>query len=331
VATNQAAGPWQTPWRLLRLVSLALALTLLPALAAAAAPAGRAFRDCSHCPVMVPLPSGTFVMGSGASDPMHDVLEGPQRPVSVGPIAVGRYDVTVGEWAAFVRATRRPTAQGCQWTGKPGPEGEKSSSWKDLGFDQTDLDPVVCVSWNDAQDYAAWLSRKTRKRYRLLSEAEWEYAARAGTTSAYWWGDGPTHEHANYGTEACCGGLVSGPDKWIKTSPGDAFPPNGFGLYDMSGNVLQWVEDCFSPSYAGLPTDGSAFRTPRRIDASGDLADLDGKSTCSFRVVRGGDWGDQGRWIRSASRSFAPPPGPGQDLGAYRSGGVGFRVARSLP
>jgi formylglycine-generating enzyme required for sulfatase activity len=221
--------------------------------------------------------------------------------------------------------------RGCQWTGKPGPDGAKASSWQDLGFDQTDRDPVVCVTWNDARDYAAWLSGRTHKAYRLLSEAEWEYAARAGTTTAFYWGAGNSHDHANHGTEECCGGLAAGRDRWIKTSPSDAFPPNGFGLFDMSGNVLQWVEDCFSPNYAGLPTDGSAFTTPRTIEATGDLKDLNGSSTCAYRVVRGGDWGDQARWVRTAARSFAPPPGPGPDLSAYRSGGVGFRVARAAP
>jgi len=123
---------------------------------------------------------------------------------------------------------------------------------------------------------------------------------------------------------------MKGRDKWIKTSPGDAFPPNAFGLYDMHGNVLQWVEDCFAPSYTDAPTDGSAYLRSEPIKASGDLKDLDGTMTCSYRVVRGGDWGDQVRWIRSAARSFAPPPGDGPKLDAYRSGGVGFRVARDM-
>ena len=287
-----------------------------------------AVKDCSHCPEMVPIPAGRFLMGTLAEDPLHDALEGPRHEVIVPSFLAGKYDVTRSEWAYFVRSTGRPTVKGCQWTGKVGPEGDKSASWDDLGFEQTDRDPVVCVTWRDAKDYARWLSRKTGKRYRLLSEAEWEYAARGGTTTPYFWGTGASHEHANYGTEECCGGLVSGRDKWIKTSPGDAFDPNGFGLFDMSGNVLQWVEDCFSPDYAGLPTNGAPFQTARPIVATGDLKDLSGTSTCSYRVVRGGDWGDQARWIRTASRSFAPPPGPSAALGAYRSGGVGFRVAR---
>lgn len=288
-------------------------------------------RDCAHCPEMVVIPAGSFVMGTEAGDPLHDALEGPTRRVSIARFAAGRFDVTRTEWTTFVQLTRRPTVKGCQWTGKSGPAGEAGAAWNNLGFVQSSRDPVVCVTWQDAQDYIRWLSRKTGKKYRLLSEAEWEYAARAGTTSPYFWASGNSHDHANHGTETCCGGVAEGRDRWIKTSPGNAFPPNDFGLFDMSGNVLQWVEDCFSPSYAGLPTDGSAFRQARPIKASGDLRDLDGTSTCAFRVVRGGDWGDPRRWIRTASRNFAPPPGRDQSLSSYRSSGVGFRVARNLP
>lgn len=315
-----------------RLAALALMIAPSAALSGARTTAAldQPFQDCSHCPQMVVVPAGSFLMGSAANDPGHDLLESPEHLVTVPRFAAGRYDVTLAEWAYFASITRRPLVTGCQWTGKPGPQGEKASSWRDLGFSQTGLDPVVCVTWRDAKDYTAWLSHRTGKKYRFLSEAEWEYAARAGTTTPYWWGVGDTHEHANHGTEKCCGGAQSGRDKWIKTSPGNAFPPNPFGLFDMSGNVLQWVEDCFSPSYTGLPTDGSAYTTATNISATGDLKDLSGTSTCNYRVVRGGDWADQTRWIRSASRSFAPPPGPGSDLSAYRSGGVGFRVARSI-
>ena len=169
----------------------------------------------------------------------------PPAPFAVHCFAAGRLDVTRSEWAAYVRTTHRLVAKGCQWTGKQGPDADKVASWDDLGFEQSASDPVVCVSWNDARDYARWLSQRTGKRYRLLSEAEWEYAARAGTTTAYYWGSGASHDYANHGTEKCCGGAEQGSDRWIWTSPGGAFPANRFGLYyDMSGNVLQWVEDC---------------------------------------------------------------------------------------
>src|SRR4051794_22171828 len=154
-----------------------------------------AVRDCSNCPEMVSIPAGRFLMGTAAEDPLHDALEGPRHKVTVRSFLAGKYDVTRSEWAYFVRSTSRPTVKGCQWTGKVGPDGVKSASWDDLGFEQTDRDPVVCVTWQDAKDYAKWLTRKTGKRYRLLSEAEWEYAARAGTTTPYFWGAGASHEH----------------------------------------------------------------------------------------------------------------------------------------
>jgi formylglycine-generating enzyme required for sulfatase activity len=288
------------------------------------------FRDCVGCAEMVFIPGGSFTMGSAADDPTADALEQPSHQVRVRSFAAGKFDVSVAEWRKFARATKRPTASGCQWTGKDGPDAEKAS-WEDLGFPQTPQDPVVCVSWGDAKDYAGWLSNKTGKRYRLLSEAEWEYASRAGVRSAYRWKPGTSHEFANHGTEECCGGLAKGRDKWVNTSPGGAFPPNGFGLYDMNGNVMQWVEDCFAPTYSDTPRDGAADVKSVPINTTGDLKDLNGTMTCDYRVLRGGDWAQQARWIRSAARSFAPPPGPGPRLNNYRSGGVGFRVARDLP
>lgn len=288
------------------------------------------FRDCAGCPEMVMIPAGSYLMGSADSDTTADSLEKPQHAVHIRAFAAGKFDVTRLEWATFARATRRPTVKGCQWTGKTGDDGERSASWEDLGFTQTSRDPVVCVTWQEAQDYVAWLSKRTHRHYRLLSEAEWEYSSRAGSNQPYPWPSGRSHDFANHGTEECCGGLAEGRDQWIKTSPGDAFPPNAFGLYDMHGNVLQWVQDCLSLSYVDTPRDGSPYIASSSIKASGDLGDLNGMNTCDFRVVRGGDWGDQVRWIRSAARSFAPPPGPGQKLGSYRSGGVGFRVARDI-
>jgi sulfatase-modifying factor enzyme 1 len=112
--------------------------------------------------------------------------------------------------------------------------------------------PVVCLTWSDAQDYVHWLSENTGKKYRLPSESEWEYAARAGSETAYPWGAGASHEYANYGADNW-GGLASGRDKWVNTSPVDSFPPNAFGLHDMHGNVLQWLQDCFAPDYSALP------------------------------------------------------------------------------
>jgi len=315
--------------------------------------ARKSFRDCAECPEMVVIPGGRFTMGSPKDEPGHFYSEWPQRQVTIHQFAAGKFDVTRGEWASFVKATNRTTPDGCGFSGFP-EKDEARASWRKLGFPQDDQHPVVCVTWEDAQDYAQWLSQRTRHRYRLLSEAEWEYAARAGTSTPYPWGTNASHDYANYGTEKCCGdGLALGRDKWVYTSPVGSFPPNAFGLYDMNGNVLQFVQDCFSPSYTGLPTDGSAYQkdddlteqklrdfvtdycTQDVLDGHRDTAKLDkcvkgfmsdfaGRRSCSFRMLRGGDWGDPPKEIRSAFRNFGPPPW------MTRSAGVGFRVARTL-
>jgi formylglycine-generating enzyme required for sulfatase activity len=308
----------------------ALIFATLCASAAEAKNQPRSFRDCGSCPQMIVIPGGNFLMGSPGGEKGRDVIEGPQRAVRIRSFAVGKYDVTRGEWRAFVAATHRSTANGCQWVG-PTRAHELTANWDKLDFVQTDAHPVVCVTWNDAQDYVRWLSATTHRNYRLLSEAQWEYAARGGTTTPNWWGSGTSHAFANHGTAKCCGGLAEDRDKWLFTSPVGAFPPNPFGLYDMSGNVLQFVADCFMPTYDPSAADGSPNVRAIKLSTSGDLAGLNGASSCDYRVVRGGDWGDQSAWIRSAARSFAPPPGPDDKLETYRSGGVGFRVARDMP
>lgn len=273
---------------------------------------GAVFRDCSNCPEMVILPAGLFAMGSPPDEPERQEPEGPQHEVSVQRFAIGRFAVTRGQWSAFVVATRRPEHRGCEWAGFPRGESARAS-WRRLGFVQDDTHPVVCVSWTDAQDYVRWLSRRTGHHYRLPTEAEWEFGARAGGATAYPWGAAASHEQANYGAEACCSELASGRDQWRHTAPVGSFPPNAFGLYDMHGNAWQWVQDCFAESYAGAPSDGSA------VDPPG----------CRRRVLRGGTWGDTPAMIRSAFRNWAPPPRWNPQW-EYRSGGVGFRVARSL-
>jgi formylglycine-generating enzyme required for sulfatase activity len=312
--------------KLVGLIALAAAAAIF---AGPASAKPREFRDCRDCPEMVVIASGQFRMGSPADEHGRDSLEGPQHAVAVRRFAIGKYDVTRGQWRAFVAATHRRSVSGCQWVG-PTRDHEKTANWRRLDFVQDDRHPVVCVTWFDARDYAAWLSRKTHQHYRLPSEAEWEYAARAGTDTAFWWGKGASHEFANHGTEECCGGLAQGRDRWIFTSPGGAFRANPFGLHDMAGNVLQFVADCFAPSYDRASADGSPNLRAVKLRTSGDLIDLNGADSCNFRVVRGGDWGDQAAWVRSAARSFAPPPGPGDTLATYRSGGVGFRVARDF-
>lgn len=289
---------------------------------------GQTFRDCAECPEMVVIPAGSFTMGSPDHEPGRYEGEGPLRRVSIRQFAAGKFDVTRSQWAAFVSATNRETRGGCFWTGRSGSEPDPVGSWRDAGFPQDDDHPVVCVTWDDAQDYVSWLSQRTGLGYRLLTEAEWEYAARAGTTTPYPWGVAASHDYSNYGADACCSPLASGRDKWEKTSPVGAFPPNAFGLYDMHGNVLQWVQDCFAPSYAGLPADGSAYETVVELNMTGRLSRMTGTSSCSYRRIRGANWNDPPTMVRSAYRNFGP--GPGGTLQNYGSTGVSFRVARRL-
>jgi len=293
---------------------------------------GQTFRDCAECPEMVVIPAGSFTMGSPANEPGRYDREGPQRQVSIRQFAAGKFDVTRGQWADFVSATNRETPRGCAWTGrseiKPPWATDPDGSWRNLRFPQDDSHPVVCVTWNDAQDYVRWLSQRTGHKYRLLTESEWEYVARAGTTTPYPWGSNASHDYANYGADACCSGLASGRDQWVNTSPVGSFPPNAFGLYDLNGNVLQWVQDCFASSYSELPTGSSAYETVLQLQMEGRFSAMTGTSSCSYRMLRGGDWGDPPAMIRSAYRNFGP--GPGATLQDYRSGGVGLRVARTL-
>jgi formylglycine-generating enzyme required for sulfatase activity len=289
----------------------------------------QSFRDCADCPEMVVIPVDDFMMGSDPTEPGRSDREGPQRRVHIRQFAAGKFEVTRGQWAAFASATNRATNDGCFWTARSGNKPDPIGSWRNTGFPQeTDNHPVVCVTWDDAQDYTRWLSERSGQKYRLLTEAEWEYAARAGSATPYPWGATATHEYANYGADACCSGLASGRDDWINTAPGGAFPSNAFGLHDMHGNVLEWVQDCFASSYLGLPTDGSAYETAVTLQMTGRFASMNGTSSCAYRMLRGGDWGNPPAFIRSANRNFGP--GPGASLQDYRSGGVGFRVARSI-
>jgi formylglycine-generating enzyme required for sulfatase activity len=263
------------------ILALACSFTTSHAVAQAkAAPrAGTVFRDCRACPEMVVLPAGSFSMGSSAEEKSWAASHGsslgsvadeaPQHQVSLPSFALGKYDVTRGEYAAFARETGYPAGDGCgrgraifKW------EKDPKSTLENPGQAQTDRDPVVCVSWQDARAYIAWLNRKAHRGgaasangpYRLPSEAEWEYAARAGTTTKFYWGDddaaAPVHAwfNANSGCKKVEGLFCD----HGKTHPVGAKPPNAFGLYDMAGNVWQWTEDCYDNSYAGIPADGRA-------------------------------------------------------------------------
>jgi formylglycine-generating enzyme required for sulfatase activity len=241
-----------------------------------------AFKECANCPEMVVVPAGRFMMGSPVSEPGRSDDESPQHTVTFGyRFAVGRFAVTFDEWDTCVAAggcnNYRPSDQG--WG-----RGRR---------------PVINVTGDDGKAYAAWLSRKTGKPYRLLSESEHEYAVRAGTTTPYPWGQEIGKGNANCST---CG------SQWDnkQTAPVGSFAPNAFGLYDMVGNVWQWLEDCWSNGYNGAPADGSAW-------TAGD---------CSRRVARGTSWLGDPEALRSAYRSWGPA-----DL---RDDIFGFRVGRTL-
>jgi formylglycine-generating enzyme len=285
---------------------------------------GRVFRDCPDaCPQMVVVPPGEFAMGSPPTEIGRFDSESPQHRVAIGyALAVGRYDITRGEYAAFVQATGyRPKEAGCFTVNASGTAValDAQASWRQPGFGQSARDPVVCINFDDAGAYVAWLSQKTAHAYRLLSEAEYEYAERAGTTSAYWWGDGAasTCSYANGADLDAKASLawtmrfprrtvISCHDGYVFTSPVGSFKPNAFGLYDMTGDVWSWLGDCWNDSYAGAPTDGSA-------NLVGD---------CARRALRGGSWTYDSRILRSANRDTVTT--------SARLIDVGFRIARTL-
>ena len=239
--------------------------------------AAQVFRDCPDCPEMVVIPAGAFTMGSPASEVGRNYDEGPQHTVMLRSFAMGVTEVTFDEWDACVRAG------GCNGY-RPDDEG-----WGRGAL------PVINVNWEDAQAYVSWLSESTGAAYRLPSESEWEYAARAGTTTPFHTGSTISTDQANYGDGN------RGP-KFVGT-----FAPNAFGLYDMHGNVWEWVEDCWHGDYGGAPSDGTAWTR--------------GGNWC-HRVLRGGSWRSSPQILRSADRlSYSA---------RNRIDLAGFRVSRTL-
>ena len=249
---------------------------------------GDTIRDCpSLCPELIVVPGGTFRMGSDDGEKGRGPNEGPVQTVTISkPFAVGKYEVTFAEWDACVKDG------GCVHAGD------------DQGWGRDKL-PAVDISWDDAQQYTGWLRKQTGKPYRLLTEAEWEYAARAGTTTPFSTGDTITTADANFDGNYTYGNTQKGEFRQRTTAVG-SFKPNAYGLYDMHGNVWEWVQDCYEDNYTGLPLEGGA-RT------SGD---------CSGRVARGGAWASDPGYLRSADRFKYSSGSRGDD--------TGFRVARSL-
>ena len=267
--------------------------------------------DMPQAPVMTIIPAGEFTMGAPAEEQYFKSSEAQHRVTIRTPLAVAKYNVTPGEFAAFVAAAgyRANDGQGCNTFVDGMFRRDRAADWRNPGFAQSDEDPVVCVSYDDAVAYAAWLSGKTGHTYRLPSEAEWEYATRGGTSTIYHWATEIGKGHAN------CDGCNSAADP-KRTTPGGTYPPNGFGLYDMSGNVWKWLADCWNSTYDGAPTDGSAWT----------------EGNCSLRGRRAGSW------FNVSERRPGDVREPGRLRAAGRFGSIprlryssfGFRVVREL-
>jgi formylglycine-generating enzyme required for sulfatase activity len=275
---------------------------------------------------MVVIAAGRFLMGSPDNEPERSTDEGPQHGVAVqNPFALGRCEVRVGEFRAFIDDTgyrteaERPVTEGGAARGCYGWDAAKGSgelrpefNWRNPGFTQGDDHPVVCVSWNDGRAYAHWLSLRTGQPYRLPTEAEWEYAARAGTTTPFSIGTGNciNTDQANYDGNSDYNGCGAKTGVYRRqTLPVGSLPPNPWGLHEVAGNVWEWVADCWHKGYQGAPIDGSAW---------GEA----GGGDCARRVVRGGGWDDFPRNLRSAARNWGPAGGA--------SGTLGLRLARTL-
>lgn len=314
----------------------ALAATLLALLHATPAAAagkelkpGDTFLDCSHCPEMVVIPAGKATIGSTPEQrAKFDIpkffadRESKQLDVTIAkPFAVSKFEITRGMYAEYVKEAGVRTEPGCAgfdaatqtWPMNP------KWSWRDPGFKQGDDEPVVCMNYPDAQAFVAWLTKKSGHTYRLLSETEWEYAARGGATTIYPWGDNTDDicERANIydiptattlgDKEGLADKVCAKPRKKEFTEPVGSYAPNGFGLYDMVGNVWEMLADCASDTYDGVPADGSVVV----------------KADCKKRMPRGGGWNSRAWTARLATR--------GQGNPEYRAVALGLRVARDLP
>lgn len=313
-----------------QILGAVLAVTLFPDIASAAdnAKPGAIIQDCPTCPQMVVIPAGSFQMGSDHVEAMRGNEmrpEGPVRAITIGEaFAAGKFEVTNAEFGAFIAATNYQPAAGCQIWG--GTEVVPGKTWRepDYGRPPADDEPVVCASWIDAKAYVKWLSQTTGQTYRLLTEAEWEYAAKGGAKTVWPWGDDRSKicEYANvYDAEGRKdprqtrdGGdprasKAECSDGHMIVAPVGRYKPNAFGLYDMIGNVWEWTEDCSAPGlYPDGPRDGSAtFVEPGK---------------CEKRAVRSASWRTRESRQRPTFRGRDPEP--------TASNIFGFRVARDL-
>lgn len=315
-------------WSCVLNIACCVTVTLLYSIRSYADPTelepGTVFRDCPHCPELVVLSPADFMMGPALGEEEDEgvpvdwqKIVPPQHPARVThTIAVGKYPVTRGEYRAFASANYIKL-DGCvrfdegRWIDEP------QWSWDATSFQQTESHPVVCVSWYDAQAYADWLQTITGQLYRLSTELEWEYAARSGTIARRYWGDDRGHhKQCSFANAADIAYQRYFPrdksanrgcsDGFVNTSPVGSFMPNQFGLYDMLGNVAEWVEDCFSNSNIVENNSGDELATP----------------DCPMRILRGGSWADPAWGVRAADRY--------RDLPNTRCMGIGFRVARDV-
>ncbi len=280
------------------------------------------FQDCETCPVMIEVRAGDFLMGSAVADRLIDprtgkpaTNDGPQHAVTFADaFAIGKYEVTVAEYGVFIAATGYTTTDRCMDFSKEDSFSfNKELDWNNTGFDQAPSQPVVCVSFFDAEAYAEWLSQETGANYRLPTEAEWEYTARAGATKAYFWGteEAKACDHANVRSEGAYTiskrQAVSDRDDgfpcddgFAQSSPAGSFSPNALGLYDAQGNAWEWVVDCNHKDYAGAPADGSAW-----IDAD----------DCLFAIIRGGSYLNLVQRSSTTVRAGRPKTGGATNMG----------------
>ena len=294
-------------------VTAAVAPTPAPAPAQPAAPAAKtpepapaAGKGCTNCPEMVAIKGGSFTMGSPDDEDDHVDNEGPQKKITIKPFSIGKYPVTVGQFAEFIKTTKYKPTDECDTERS---NKMRAANWTDPELlDQGDKEPVVCVNWDDANAYAEWLAKTSGKPYRLPSESEWEYAARAGVTDARYWSDASgacayaniadqaaKREHSNWTITNCDDGFAG-------TSPVGSLKPSAFGLYDMLGNVKQWVAGCAKNSIDDIPGDGAPA-----------------EGSCSYRAVRGSAWDSLPGIVRLAYKEKNPA--------SYASANYGFRVA----
>ncbi|WP_237882763.1 dihydropyoverdine dehydrogenase [Pseudomonas sp. PGPR40] len=276
----------------------AVVASLMPGAAQAAAPAppGKVFKDCKDCPEMVVLPTGTFTMGTPDNEVGREPDEGPLHPVTFAkPLAISRFQVLAGEWDAYLRDSGYVMPDGDTRPGRECKAGVPR-------YERTARHPAVCMDFPEVNAYVAWLSKKTGKHYRLVSESLREYAARAGSSGPFPF---PFDEGKEYSI-AKHANIYGAADGYNFTSPAGTFPANAFGVYDMHGNVYEWTADCYNENYVGAPSDGSAWLT-------GD---------CKARRIRGNDWGEAPVFSRSGNRNATYPE--------TRGDWIGFRVTRDL-